>query len=426
MRSALALSALLLALSGCGEKKKPVASGTDAGAAAALSVIATCADVRGEAQVRRAGKPYWEPLAEGGTLRDGDWVRTLNGTHARLEFLQGGSLELSENAVVVVEMPEPSEVPQGVAPAPRVSVESGEVQATPAEPKSEDDDLPPLLVRTKDGKTTVLQPQKGAEKTAFRLSASDAGVAVAVTKGHATFRTGDAQVAVPAGQAAVLGQDAPPAPVVLPDFPASVAPGIDARVLYEEGVTSTRLVWSPVNGAVGYRLQIARDFSFTIQARIIDLTLTSFSMKPDSKGLYVWRVATKAPNGVVGEYGFARRIFFEAEEPKELLLGPEDGTTVTFSGPLASVPFTWLTAAANPTYRLMVSRGADPQLEPVANVVTTEQRAEVATLGAGEYRWGVYVDGKVLKPLFLKPRRLTVKAVPKAMVKTPSKINKWE
>ncbi|MBL8953863.1 MAG: hypothetical protein JNK82_24010 [Myxococcaceae bacterium] len=398
----------------------------DAGAAQAVSVIATCADVKGEAQVRRAGKPYWEPLAEGGTLRDGDWVRTLNDTHARLEFLQGGSLELSENAVVVIEMPEPSEVPAGAAAAPRVSVESGEVQATPAEPKSEDDELPALLVRTKDGKTTVLQPQKGAEKTAFRLSASDAGFAVAVTRGSATFRSGSAQVAVPAGQAAVLGPEGPAAPVELPDFPASVAPGIDARLLFEEGASSTRLVWAPVNGAVGYRLQVARDFSFTVQARIIDLTLTSFALKPDSKGLYVWRVATKAPNGVVGEYGFARRIFFEAEEPKELLLGPEDGTTVSFAGASPSVAFTWLTAAQNPTYRLMVSKAADPQTEPVANLVTTEQRAEVSTLGAGEYRWGVYVDGKVLKPLFLKPRRLIVKAVPKAVVNTPKKINKWE
>jgi len=422
----LTLVIALLALGACGDKKKAAAAAPDAGAASALSVIATCADVKGEAQVRRAGKPYWEPLAEGGTLRDGDWVRTLSGTHARLEFLQGGSLELSENAVVVVEMPEPSEVPAGVAPAPRVSVESGEVQAVPAEPKGEEDELPPLLVRTKDGNTTVLQPQKGAEKTAFRLSASDAGVAVAVTKGRATFRSGDSQVAVPAGQAAVLGEGAAPVPVVLPDFPASIAPGIDARLLFEEGITSTRLTWAPVSGAVGYRLQIARDFSFTIQARIIDLTLTSFTMKPDSKGLYVWRVATKAPNGLVGEYGFARRIFFEAEEPRELLLGPEDGTTVSFAGPPPSVTFTWQGAAQNPTYRLMVSRALDPQAEPVVNQVTTEQRADVNTLQAGEYRWGVYVDGKVLKPLFLKPRKLIVKAVPRAVVKTPSKINKWE
>lgn len=421
-----AVLAVVLVAAACGKKETATAAVADAGRGPAMTVIATCAEVRGEAQVRRAGKPYWEPLTEGGTLRDGDWVRTLSATHARLEFLQGGSLELSENAVVVVEMPSPSDVPAGVAAAPRVSVESGEVQATAPEAKGDEDELPPLLLRTADGKTTVLQADKGAGKTAFRVSASDAGVSVAVTRGKATLRSGDSSVAVNAGSAAVLGQGGPMAPVELPDFPASVSPGIDARVLFEEGVTTTKLVWAPVNGAVGYRIQLARDLSFTIQSRIIDLTLTSFSLRPESKGIYVWRVATKAPNGVVGEYGFARRIFFEAEEPKELLLGPEDGTTVTFSGPLATVPFTWLTAAQNPSYRLMVSKAADPQQDPVVNVVTSTQRLEVSTLPAGEYRWGVYVDGRVLKPLFLKPRKLTVKAVPKAVVKTPNKINKWE
>ena len=48
------------------------------------------------------------------------------------------------------------------------------------------------------------------------------------------------------------------------------------------------------------------------------------------------------------------------------------------------------------------------------------------TLPAGEYHWGVYVDGRVLKPLFLKPRKLIVKQVARAVVKTPNKINKWE
>ncbi len=421
-----ALLAVLLVAAACGKKETGAVAVADAGRGPAMTVIATCAEVRGEAQVRRAGKPYWEPLTEGGTLRDGDWVRTLSATHARLEFLQGGSLELSENAVVVVEMPSPSEVPAGVAAAPRVSVESGEVQATAPEASGAQDELPPLLLRTSDGKTTVLQPDKGAGKTAFRVSASDAGVSVAVTRGKATLRSGDSTVAVNAGSAAVLGQEGPIAPVELPDFPASVSPGIDARVLFEEGVTTTKLVWAPVNGAVGYRIQLARDLSFTIQSRIIDLTLTSFSLRPESKGLYVWRVATKGANGVVGEYGFARRIFFEADEPKELLLGPEDATTVSYAGALPTIAFTWLAAAQNPSYRLMVSKGADPQAEPVVNVVTTSQRAEVATLPAGEYRWGVYVDGRVLKPLFLKPRRLTVKAVPKALVKTPNKINKWE
>src|SRR5439155_16131968 len=97
--------------------------------------------------------------------------------------------------------------------------------------------------------------------------------------------------------------------------------GIDARVLFEEEITTTKLLWAPVNEATSYRVQIARDLSFTIQPRLYDLAGTSFVLKPDTKGLYVWRIASRSREGVFGEYGFARRIFIEAEEPKELLVG---------------------------------------------------------------------------------------------------------
>lgn len=415
---------VLLVCVACGDKKTTAAASVDAGLAP-LTVVATCAEVNGEAQVRRAGKPYWEPLTAGGTLRDGDWVRTLSAASARLEFLKGGSLALSENAVVVVELPTEVETPKGIAVAPRVSVESGEVQAVPS--PSDDALAPlPLLIRTPDGKTTVLQATKGAGQTTFRLNASDAGYSVAVLKGAATVKSGDTSVALAAGSATTFGSEGPVAAVELPEYPASLAPGIDARLVFEEGVTATRLLWTPVDAAAGYRVQIARDLSFTIGARTFDVTAGNFVLRPDSKGLYIWRVASRLPSGLVGEYGFARRIFFEGEEPRELLLGPEDGEVVTFSGPLPTVAFTWQAAAQSPTYRLMVSKGQDPQGEPVVNLVTTQQHAEVVTLSAGEYRWGVYVDGKVQKPLFLKPRKLVVKAVPRAVVKTPKTINKWE
>jgi hypothetical protein len=417
------LTALVLAAAGCGERRV-AASGGDAGSA--ISVMATCAEVKGTAQLRRSSHPYWEPLTEGGILRDGDWVRTLAESHARIEFMTGGSLELSENAVVVVEMPAVKDVPAGVAAAPRVSVESGEVQATPAY----DDrarDAKPLLVRTPDGKTSVLQAEgDSATPTTFRLSASDAGVSVAAVRGQGTVKSAETVLPVSTKAAAVLAAETPPKPVELPDFPASLAPGIDARLKFEQGKTKTRLLWSPVDDAVGYRIQIARDLSFTVQVRNVDVPSLGYSLEPDSKGLYVWRVATRTKGGVVGEYGFARRIFYEVDEPKEMLLGPEDATTVSFAGDLPVVPFTWQAGAQNTTYRLMISRAGDPQIEPVVSVTTTDQRFEVKTLGAGEYHWGVYVDGRVLKPLFLKPRKLVVKAVPRAVVKTPKSINKWE
>jgi hypothetical protein len=405
---------------GCGDRHVATAvvdSGTPT-----FAVMATCAEVRGQAQVRRAGKPYWEVLTEGGTLRDGDWVRTLAESRARVEFIMGGSLELSENAVVVIEMPAVGDVPAGVAVSPRVSIQAGEVQATPADG---DDDLPPLLVKTPDGRTSILQATKGAGRTTFRLSASDAGVAFAAVRGEGTVRVGETSLPV-SSRAAVIVNTEKPVAVELPDFPASVSPGIDARLLFEDGA-KVKLVWAPVDDALGYRVQVARDLSFTSQVKSSDVSDEgSYTLKPETKGLYVWRVATVGHGGVIGEYGFARRIFFEPETPTELLLLPEDGAIVSYAGDLPTVAFTWQAAPQNPPCRLLVTRGSDPQSEPVVNKATDASRMDVATLGAGEYRWGVYVDGKVLKPVFLRPRKLIIKAVPHAVVKTPKSINKWE
>ena len=65
---------------------------------------------------------------------------------------------------------------------------------------------------------------------------------------------------------------------------------------------------------------------------------------------------------------------------------------------------------------LLVSRGFDPRQESVVSQTTQEQKLDVKTLTPGEYRWGVYIDGKVPRPLFLKPRKLVVKNVPRAVV----------
>jgi hypothetical protein len=418
-----ALAAVLLVAVAACDDQKVVAAPVDAGAAL-LTLVATCAEVKGQAQVRRASKPYWEALAEGGTLRDGDWVRTLAESHARLEFMAGGSLELSENAVVVVELPSAADVPAGVALAPRVSVESGEVQATPA---YDDQNVKPLLVRTPDGKTSVLQATSAASRTTFRLSASDAGVEVAASRGEGTVRSGTSEaVPVSSRAGAVLTAQAPPKTIELPEFPASWAPGIDARLKLEAGKTQTKLLWSPVDDATGYRVQVARDLSFSVQVKTVDVPSVGYVLIPEGKGLYVWRVATKGKGGLWGEYGFARRIFYELDEPKELLLGPEDGEQVAYSSDLPRVSFTWQALSQNTTYRLMVARGGDPQADPLINLTTSSQRADINTLTTGEFHWGVYLDGKVLKPLFLKPRKLIIKLVPRAVVKTPKSINKWE
>jgi hypothetical protein len=72
------------------------------------------------------------------------------------------------------------------------------------------------------------------------------------------------------------------------------------------------LSWKAVPGAVGYRVQVARDLSFLELLRSEDVTDTGYAFRPGEAGTYAWRVAARDAAGRMGEYGFVRRLFVEA------------------------------------------------------------------------------------------------------------------
>jgi hypothetical protein len=128
-----------------------------------------------------------------------------------------------------------------------------------------------------------------------------------------------------------------------------------------------------------------------------------------------------ASGGVMSEYGFARRIYFEEEAPRELLLTPDDNEVFGYQTQNPAIVFQWQAAAGSAGYRLAVSRSADPLRKPLMIKNLDGQRIEVTELAAGEYTWGVYTRPG-LKPIFLSPRKLVVKQLAKTKVNTPSSI----
>lgn len=98
-------------------------------ARAAGAAIATCAKAIGEVQVRRAGQPFFEPLAAGSVLRAGDWVRTGDRAFTRLAFLSGAELELRERSAVVVDLTTVAPVDGGVpVGSPEIALKEGFVE----------------------------------------------------------------------------------------------------------------------------------------------------------------------------------------------------------------------------------------------------------------------------------------------------------
>jgi hypothetical protein len=135
-------------------------------------------------------------------------------------------------------------------------------------------------------------------------------------------------------------------------------------------------------------------------------------------------VASRDRDGRYGEFGFARRIFCEEEEPKDLLLAPAEAASVAWSE-TEKVRFSWQAAASTEEYRLRVFRGADMAAAPVIDVTTREQFHELSGLQPGEYHWGVWREGKTSRPIFLKPRQLTLRKVAKTKLSVPKAISSW-
>ncbi|HEY6098973.1 MAG TPA: hypothetical protein VIW03_06065 [Anaeromyxobacter sp.] len=431
-RTVFVLAAVAAVLPACKKKDAPapapVAAGVDDAAKALASIVASCASSFGEVQARRAGQGDWQPVATGSVFRSGDVVRTGAGAFARVEFLQGGGIEIEENATVVIDLAA-SKPADGAAPAAapesRVSVEAGVVRGFLPAP-AEGGEALGLVIRGAGGEETHLAAAPGEKPVSFRLTRGDGGTEVAVMKGELrlTGKAGDEKV-VKHGQAVDVSAAGVGQLAELLEFPPSVEPGVDARFRWSPDL-AIRIAWKPVAGATGYRVQIARDLAFQALERGAEVQGTDETFTPRGEGVYTWRVATRDANGRFGEYGFARRIYCEKEQPRDLLVGPTDGAVVRFLDKPGPVAFTWQSAGDAHSYRVVVAKGRDLLADPVVSRSTPEQRVEIADLVPGEYLWGVYVDDrKVPEPIFVRPRVLVVQKATKPKVKVPRSVGEW-
>ncbi|MGE5183138.1 MAG: hypothetical protein ACM31C_13800, partial [Acidobacteriota bacterium] len=317
-------------------------------------------------------------------------ARTGDHSFARLRFVTGGFLDMRENTTILVDT--------------AIHVDTGSLVAV-AEPGGG-----PFVVKAADGSEARIEADPGGAHTELRLTPSAGkGLEIAVTSGKAKLITKDGERTLGSGEASELANDRAGDIVKLLPFPRSVLPGIDARFQFVAG-KKVDLRWQAVPKAARYHVQIARDTEFHELVVDSDSAATKTSFSPDEVGLYVWRAAAVDPRGRVGEYGFARRMYFEDEAPKELLVAPADGAKIGFSEGSPRITFSWQSASETTKYRLVIGTGSDPATDTVASIVTGDQQVNVKSLGEGDYHWGVYaIRGKRETPIFLAPRELTIR-----------------
>ena len=373
------------------ERRDAARSGDTAHVEQALAqIVATLGETSGVVEVRRKGQPQWEAVGVGALLRERDWVRTGPGGFARLRFGARGSLDLRADTTILVDS--------------KITVEAGSVVGVA---KATDG---AFIVRTADGSEAKITAAPGGGATEFRLTPSaGSGLEIAVTKGSAEVTTRAGLTTISAGEATDVANHSAGKVITLIAFPKSSSPGVDARFLFRSGMRIP-LLWAPVPQADRYYVQVARDTDFRTMLFTVETTTPSTSFSADAEGVYAWRVASRDASGRLGEFGFARRIYLEKDEPKDLLLAPADGVKIGFSGIPPAIDFSWRTAGDTNVYTLVIFRTLAPNSEPVVSMTTSSQHLVVTTLDEGSYSWGVYgVRQDRVDPLFLKFRQLTIR-----------------
>ncbi len=383
-KSAIALG-FVVTLACRGDRTEPAehAAGSAPVEQALAQIVATCAASTGTTEIRRKGQVRWERADVGATFRERDWVRTGPKSYARLRFATRGFLDLGENTTVLVDS--------------SIMIESGTVVGVA--------ETEPLRINAADGSEARIAAAPGGP-VEFRLTPSETkGLEIAVTKGSLEVTTTAGKRIIAAGEAADLAQQHTGEVVKLLGFPKSLSPGVDARFLFAPKL-QIPLVWAPVPGVTRYHVQLARDTEFHDLVSTAETTTPNSAFAPDAKGIYTWRVAARDGAGRLGEYGFARRIYVENDEPRDLLVGPRDGFTVEYPNKPPAVEFSWRPMGDAKQYKLVIERA--PGSAPVVSTTTSAQQLAV-TLEEGSYIWGVYALEKDREePIFLDLRVLAI------------------
>lgn len=387
-------------------------------------IIATCSATSGPVEVKRRGEGFWGNAAVGSVFRPGDWLRAGAGAYTRVEFLGSGALELDENATIILDEQEaPLDGGTSAGKMALVAVESGAVRGLM---QAADGGSPRALgFATADGQRGQLEASQGQGPVEFSLTRRAHKTEVAVSSGEATLAFSGERRTLKEGIAEELDLGNL-VEVVLLKPPALAGPRPEARVLFASG-KPVPLRWEAVEGASGYRVQIARDAAFRAVVETREVERPEFGFVPREATGYSWRIATRDQAGRLGTFSGGRRLHLEPSAPSEHLIEPEPSSAFGYAGEPIRIAFRWRPEPGIPQYKVVIARSPDLERERVATESSRSDHAEVGGLTPGTYYWGVFgmeSDGD-LRPLHLTARPLLVKRVSASTLKVTKKPPRW-
>jgi hypothetical protein len=250
-------------------------------------VLAKLSQFYGETEVLRSFDPNFIPVVENLLLQEGDVLRTWRSSGGRILFDDGSYVLLKSNSRVKIK--ELGEAGTSKAHA-RIELMEGSIWS-----RIEKKVLGSFEFAT-PGASTIIRG------TDFRLKVeADETTRLEVLEGTVEIQAGGSSVAVPAqkgilsqsGEGLGVPEDIPPAPEAL------LAP--QPEQVFRGEAFDQHFRWSRVVGAVGYRMEIARDSSFfdVVEERKNgeEPMVRIMGLAP---GTYFWRVTALSATGFEG------------------------------------------------------------------------------------------------------------------------------
>jgi hypothetical protein len=267
-------------------------------------VLAKVASHYGEVEVKRGFDRRFIPVVTNLLLREGDELRTWSGSGVRILFEDGNYVFVNSHTKVEVDSLGASGHTSGAARL-RILLKEGSVWSQ----------IEKQLRGTFEVKTSTANTIIRGTEFRVKVEAGDA-TRVEVLDGSVDFDAGGGAVPVGTRQGALaVSGDAPVSSVDLPPAPGALETPQPQEVIRGEELDQI-FRWSPVAGAGGYHLVIAKDETFfdVVDERHVgrEASIRIPSLEP---GTYFWRVSTIGPGGFEGPFTESRYFVFVRSRP---------------------------------------------------------------------------------------------------------------
>lgn len=248
-------------------------------------------DVQGQVEYRRGDRGAWRRARDQDVVNPGDTVRTSAGSSAKILFPEDGSefvLSPSTYLVHTVEVDRfgrSEQVPK--MEFGTVDFSSGQGSIRVKTPKAE------ANVRKSSEGMVAFDRERSATKFASYQGSIDVIAANGQTQTLATLQQVE--------QVGDLLQE----PTILPDRPQLAFPADEREIDLQSN--ELRLSWRPINGAVGYTLNVSENKLFV--SNLIErsnLTNATARIGLKGEGLFYWQVAAVDRAGVRGPWSETR------------------------------------------------------------------------------------------------------------------------